>query len=447
MLSILVVDDDELTRALLSEFFESLGHRVRTAATASDGRRAVAEHSPDVALVDRRLPDADGIRLLEALRADDPEVAIIILTGHGDIPTAVHAMREGAADFLEKPIDLEAIQASVERAAAVGRMRRELAHLRARDAGSEHGDLRPWAAPSLERMIELAARNDDAPVLIVGETGTGKGFVARRIHEASPRRASPFVEINCASLSATFLESELFGHERGAFTDARQAKRGLFEVADRGSVFLDEVGELSPDVQPKLLKAIEERTYRRLGGTTELRVDARLVAATNRPLAEATASGRFRADLFYRLQVLTIALPPLRERPQDIPGLASTLLPRGAHLAPAGARTLQDYHWPGNIRELRNALWRAAILAEGHEIGPEHLALPTTTAAASSSSPVPTLADAERAAIEAALRHTGGNRVRAAALLGIARSTLSEKLKRLGSVDALSDIRPSDMRD
>jgi len=433
-LSILVIDDDETVRETLTEFFSALGYSARSAATATAGRRAVAEHSPDVALVDLRLPDADGIRLLEAIRADDPEVGVIFLTGHADVPTAVRAMREGAVDFLQKPVDLDALEAAVTRAWDAARMRRELAVLRARDAAEAWTEqVPPTIVPSLDRLIELAARNDDAPVLILGETGTGKGFVARRIHELSARRSAPFVEVNCASLSATFFESELFGHERGAFTDAKQAKRGLLEVASRGTVFLDEIGEMSPEVQPKLLKVIEERTFRRLGGTTELRSEARVVCATHQPLAEAVEERRFRADLFYRLQVLTITLPPLRERPNDIPALARSLLPRGARISDVGTAALVHYPWPGNIRELKNALWRATILADGAEIGPEHLSLSsgaTAMVAAAPASMVTTLAEAERRAIQAALGVTGGNKVRAAELLGIARSTLTEKLKR-----------------
>ena len=438
MLSVLVVDDDAGTRETLADFFEMLGYVARTAATATEGRRAAAAHAPDVALVDLRLPDADGLVLLEALRVDDPELAVIFLTGHADVPTAVRAMRDGAADFLEKPIDLEALDAAVRRAAEHGRLRRELTMLRKRDAVALWQDDAPApVVPSLERLVELAARNDDAPVLVVGETGTGKGYVARQIHERSERRAAPYVEINCATLSASFFESELFGHEKGAFTDAKQAKRGLLEVAGRGTVFLDEIAELPPEVQPKLLKVIEERTYRRLGGTATLRTEARVVLATHVALAEAVAQGRFRADLFYRLQVLTIALPPLRERREDILPLTEALLPRGARLAESARQALVAYHWPGNIRELKNALWRASILAEGAPITPAHLGLGTSPTPGSGSvepppgaGEVPTLAAAERRAIEAALAATQGNKARAAALLGIARSTLNEKLRR-----------------
>src|SRR5512133_2397759 len=377
-LSLLVVDDDDTVRETLVEFFDALGHVARGAATAGEARRLHADHAPEVAPVD--------LRLLEVIKADDPEVGVIFLTGHADVPTAVRAIREGAADFLEKPVDLDALQAAVERAAEEGRMRRELALLRARDASAAWGEQVPRGVPlDADRLVDLAARNDDAPVLITGETGTGKGFVARRIHERSARAGEPFVEINCASLSATFFESELFGHEKGAFTDAKQAKRGLLEVAGRGTVFLDEIAERAPEVQPKLLKVIEEHTFRRLGGTAEMRSQARVLCATNQSLQHAVEERRFRADLFYRLQVLTIELPPLRERPDRIPPLASALLPRGARIGERALGAIQRYGWPGNVRELKNALWRASILAEGAEIGPEHLALPGVAPAAGAS--------------------------------------------------------------
>jgi two-component system response regulator HydG len=429
MTSVLVVDDDRTIRETLAEYFVTLGYASRSAATATEGRQAAAEHAPDVVLVDLRLPDASGLTLLEALRADDPELGVIVLTGHADVPTAVEAMRQGALDFLEKPVDLEALGVAVARAGELVRLRREVSHLRAR-----HGDEGPLAdagaAPSLERLIDLAAKNDDVPVLIVGETGTGKGFVARRIHDRSARAALPFVEVNGASLSATFLESELFGHERGAFTDAKQAKRGLLEVAGRGTLFLDEVGELVMDVQPKLLKVLEERAFRRLGGTTELTSDARVLAATNQPLEQRMREGRFRADLFYRLQVLTLTLPPLRDRPGELAALARAFVPRNARLSVAALRAIERYEWPGNVRELKNTLWRAALLAEGAEIAPRHLSLPDPAGPSRATAPV-TLADTERAAIIAALDATGGNRAQAARRLGIARSTLLEKLNRL----------------
>lgn len=437
MLSLLIVDDDRTIRETLADYFAGLGYAVRTAATATEGRQAAAAHSPDVAVVDLRLPDADGLTLFEALRADDPEVAVVFLTGHGSVPAAVRAMRDGAADFLEKPIDLGALDLAVRRAADHAHMRRELTRLRARDSealwqDSAPADLTPALAPSLDRLVALAARNDDVPVLIVGETGTGKGFVARRIHELSPRGAAPFVEINGASLAGALVESELFGHEKGAFTDARQTKRGLLEVAGRGTLFLDEVAELAPEVQPKLLKVIEERTFRRVGGTATLTSEARVLVATHTLLEQAVAAGQFRADLYYRLQVLTIALPPLRDRRDQIPTLATTFLPPGATLTEGAAAALVTYDWPGNIRELKNALWRATILADGGAIRPHHLGLGATRLVMADHEvavPVMTLADAERRAIDAALAATRGNRTRAASLLGIARSTLNEKLR------------------
>ena len=431
MISVLVVDDDRTVRETLAEYFEALGYTARVAATAGEGRRAAAADAPDVVLVDLHLPDASGITLLEALRADDPELGVIMLTGHADVATAVRAMQQGALDFLEKPMDLAALAAAVRRAVELVRLRREVSVLRAQQGDVDRAAAMPHdSGPSLERLIDLAARNDEVPVLIVGETGTGKGYVAHRIHERSPRAAQPFVEVNGASLSATFLESELFGHERGAFTDARQAKRGLLEVAARGTVFLDEVGELAMEVQPKLLKVLEERSFRRLGGTAELRSEARVLAATNQPLTEQVAAGRFRADLYYRLHVLTLALPPLRERRAELRGLAAGFLPRGARLAPTGLRAIEQYDWPGNLRELKHTLWRAALLAEGAPVEPRHLALPRLPGATSPAGPL-TLAEAERRAIRAALEATEGNRVHAAQLLGIARSTLLEKLKRL----------------
>jgi len=441
-LSVLVVDDDATIRETLVEFFETFGHTARGASTASEARAMATEHAPDVVLLDLRLPDASGLLLLDALRADDPDVGVIVLSGFADVPTTVGAMQRGAVDVLEKPVDLDALADAVTRAGERGRLRQELAVLRARDRRSDAGADRspPNHLPrTFEDLVALAARNPDAPVLLQGETGTGKGYIARQIHDRSARADAPFIEINCASLTSTFFESELFGHERGAFTDARTAKRGLLEVAGSGTVFLDEVAEMPLEVQPKLLKVIEEHTFRRLGGTTSLRSSARLIVATNEPLAAAVETRRFRADLYYRLQVLTILLPPLRDRSEEIGALARALLPRGAVLGADAEAVLATYPWPGNIRELRNTLWRSSILAEGAVIAPQHLGLVAgvhqpALERAVADPVVVSLVDAEKHAIRSALRSAGGNRTRAAQLLGIARSTLLEKLKRYGDL-------------
>ena len=429
-LSVLVIDDDDTVRASVVEFFATLGYTARSASTAAHGRQLAAEHAPDVVLLDLHLPDASGLDALDALRADDPEVGVVILTGFADVRIAVTAIQHGAADVLEKPVDLQVLALSVRQAAERGRLRQELAVLRERDRGA---DTRRSAAfaPTLEQLIDLAAKNADAPVLLQGETGTGKGFVARLIHDGSARRRDPFVEINCSSLSATFFESELFGHERGAFTDARQAKRGLLEVTGDGTLFLDEVADMALDVQPRLLKVIEEHAFRRLGGTTTLHSRSRVIVATHQALSVAVAERRFRADLFYRLQVLTITLPPLRERRGEILSLAESAMPSGSTLSKASMAALLEYSWPGNIRELKNTMWRAAILADGRQIEPNHLGLSARPAMAPDSTSAPrTLEAAEQHAIREALLATGNNRTRAAHLLGIARSTLIEKLKR-----------------
>ena len=349
---------------------------------------------------------ASGLTLLEALRADDPEIAVIVLTGHADVPTAVRAMQQGAVDLLEKPVDLLALRAAVDRAAEAGRMRRELQLLRAPRSGASVAATDEMLG--VERLLALAARNDDVPVLLTGETGTGKGYAARRIHDKSARAGRPFVAINAASLSGALVESELFGHERGAFTDARSAKRGLLEVAGNGTVFLDEISELPADVQPRLLRVLEDGAFRRVGGVTELRTAARLIVATNTPLDAAVAAGHFRADLRFRLQVLAIDLPPLRDRRTEIPALIAALAPRDATLTDDAVRALLGYAWPGNVRELKHTLWRAAIVAEGQPIRATHLGLPTAgSGPRQPEAELLTMEAAERRAIETALQSTG----------------------------------------
>jgi DNA-binding NtrC family response regulator len=436
--SLLLVDDDPAVLKGLGDAFETLGYEVWREATGEGAVAAYATHRPDVVLLDLWLPDGDGLGVLEQLRRLD--AAVIMLTGHGDVPTAVRAMELGAENFLTKPVDLPHLAAAVARVLDKVRLVRQHAVLGARRVASGDDLLGPSPAMrDLARQVRLLAESPGTTVLITGESGTGKGWVAQLIHNLSPRRAFPFVDVNCAGLSATFLDSELFGHEKGAFTDARERKMGLFEVADRGTVFLDEIGDLSPELQPKVLKAIETKTFRRLGGTRELKVDVRLIAATNRDLPEAVKGGLFREDLFYRLNVLPLHLPPLRERARedrlallqrffgdlraDVPGAPE-------EISVEALERLLEYRWPGNVRELRNVLERGLLMARGaRRLGVEHLP-PELGRRATDPRGVPmTLAELERRHVERVLRKHGGNRTRAADELGISRATLINKIK------------------
>ena len=444
--SILLVDDDGVVLDLLTRFFTGRGWIVERAATGGKALERYAEARPDLVLLDLDLPDLNGIAVLQRLRARDGDVTAIMLTGHGDVGTAVEAMRVGAEDFLTKPVELDHIAAVVDRAMDRVRLRRSNRALG--PEGDGPGE-KPGGLGRSPEMREIADRVDrlaagDATVLLGGETGTGKGWVARRIHDRSGRADKPFVEINCGGLSPRFLESELFGHEEGAFTDARSRKRGLFEVADGGTLFLDEIGDLTPELQPKLLKVLESQRFRRLGSTREIEVDVRLIAATNRDLSALVKTGRFREDLYYRLAVLPLSLPPLRERgAQDIAALAYNLLDQLRSRIGAGPARISDaalhhivtYSWPGNIRELRNLLERILILADdAPAIEPGHLPPEIRTDAAAASRPGReqplTLEEVERRHIATVLEHTDGNRSEAARLLGIARATLYEKLDR-----------------
>ena len=441
--SILLVDDDQGVLEMLARFFAGRGWAVARAATGERALDQFDTERPDLVLLDLDLPDTSGLPVLSRLRDRDPEVAVLMLTGHGDIETAVEAMRLGAENFLTKPVELDHLGAAVERAAEKVELRRRNRFLTEQSrAGNELEALGGSAAMRslAERIARVAA--GDGTVLLEGETGTGKGWVARAIHDLSARSDAPFVEVNCGGLTATFLDSELFGHEKGAFTDAREQKRGLFEVADRGTIFLDEIGDLAPELQPKLLKVLESRRFRRLGGTRELTVDVRLVAATNRDLKKEVDAGRFRQDLYYRLAVLPVALPPLRERTaDDIAGLAYRLLAELGRRIPAAPDSIGDdaldllvrHAWPGNIRELRNLLERVIILADGAEtIRAHHLPPELRNGAgipAENGGPV-SLEDVERRHIARMLERTGGNRSRTARLLGISRATLYDKLER-----------------
>src|SRR6266487_1961348 len=440
--SVLLIDDDADVLRAVGDYFDRIGYEVGRAETAQAGLEAFDRLRPDVVILDLHLPDVGGLEVLERLRSQGGSV--ILLTGQGDIDTAVRAMQLGAEHFLTKPVDLNHLAAATARVSEKIRLVRQNAMLRAReheDAGLESLGASP-AIRELGRQIELLAASERSTVLLTGESGTGKGWVARIIHHLSPRASGPFVEVNCGGLNATFLDSELFGHEKGAFTDAKDRKQGLFEIADHGTIFLDEIGDLAPELQPKLLKVLETKTFRRLGGTREITVDVRLVAATNKELQTEVEELRFREDLYYRLSVMPLMLPAVRDRSkEDRLALITRLMTDLRSELPDGPPTLSSevlerllaYGWPGNVREMRNVLERALILGRGAAaVSVEHL--PGEFRARPGigdrrHTPL-SLEDLERQHIERTLKHHTGNRTRAAIELGISRATLINKIKR-----------------
>src|SRR6266581_3444704 len=436
--SVLLIDDDADVLRAVGDYFDRIGYEVGRAETAQAGLEAFDRLRPDVVILDLHLPDVGGLEVLERLRSQGGSV--ILLTGQGDIETAVRAMQLGAEHFLTKPVDMNHLAAAVARVGEKVHLSHENERLRAQ----VHDSL--GVSPALRelaRQIELLAASDRTTVLLTGESGTGKGWVARILHRLSPRTTASFVDVNCGGLSATFLDSELFGHEKGAYTDAKERKQGLFELADHGTIFLDEIGELALELQPKLLKVLETKTFRRLGGTREITVDVRLVAATNRDLLSDVKAGRFREDLYYRLNVLPIHLPAVRDRAREdrlalltrILAALRAELPGCPSVCTAEALDrLLSAPWPGNIREMRNVVERAMILAQGSPaIGVEHLPADLRKGGGGERRHVPqSLADVERQQIEKTLKFHGGNRTRAAQELGISRATLINKIKTYG---------------
>ena len=440
--AVLLIDDDAAVLKAIGDYFEKTGYEVFREATGQGGIEVYARQRPEVVLLDLHLPDGDGLQFLEELRRHD--AAVILLTGYGDVATAVSAMQLGAENFLAKPVDMTHLGAAVARVLDKVRLKRHNELLRARQAHARVPDDVLGVSPpmrELARQVELLAESERTTVLLTGESGTGKGWVARLIHDLSPRRAEAFVDVNCAGLSATFLDSELFGHEKGAFTDAKERKQGLFEAADRGTVFLDEIGDLTLELQPKLLKALETKTFRRLGGTRELQVEVRLIAATNHAIEEAVREGRFRGDLYYRLNVMALRLPSLREREREdrlallkhfFAELRAGLPAAPAEITSEALERLLAYGWPGNIREMRNVLERALIMARGaKKVAPEHLPadLGRRVPGDGGRGMPASLEEVGRRHIERTLRRHGGNRTRAAAELGISRATLINKIK------------------
>ncbi|MGE5717103.1 MAG: sigma-54-dependent transcriptional regulator [Acidobacteriota bacterium] len=443
---LLIVDDEESIRANLKRYFSRKAMDVLTASTGGEAVAICGATMVDVVLLDLRLPDLDGLAVLGQIKAISPQTSVILITAHGDVDTAVKAMQMRADNFLLKPVDLKAVEVLVAKLLETARTRTEILYLKAKVSSLSGlaGPLKPRFPARVTETIQALASSPTTSVLIQGETGTGKGVAARLIHELSERATKSFVDINCATLTPEFLESELFGHEKGAFTDAKDFKRGMLEVAHGGSLFLDEIGELAPSVQAKLLHVLEEKKFRRLGGTASIQVDARLIAATNADLERSVAAGTFRKDLFYRLNVMPIVLPPLRQRREEILPLAKDFLDefvcahtrkKARGLTAEAESALQSYAWPGNIRELRNVMERAALLCEGDAIGLEHLPESLTRkrkAVSIEGGENLSMEAVESDHIRKVLKLCEGSRSQAARLLGIHRSTLLQKIEKYG---------------
>jgi DNA-binding NtrC family response regulator len=449
-LSLLIVDDDNEYRGVVARRFVRRGHDVAQTGSPIEALRLAEKKHFDVAILDVAMPEMDGVQLLERLRQVDPETQAIMLTGQGTLETAIRAMKLGAYDFLTKPCGLAELELQAGRAHEKALLARENQALKTALRRAEPSGEIIGSSPPIQEVLRLIgkAAPSDSTVLIQGESGTGKELVARALHRGGPRADRPMVVINCAALQESLLESELFGHEKGAFTSAVAAKPGLFELADRGTLFIDEIGEMAAALQAKLLRAIEDGRIRRVGSTREIVTDVRIIAATNRKLAEDVAAGRFRSDLYYRLNVLTITLPPLRGRAGDLPLLVQHFLtrdPRGPHaIDPDALQTLGRYPWPGNVRELANVIERAKILAEGPSITVDDLPAeigraPTDAklpAASPHAAPAGTDLDAiERSHILRVVEAERGNKARAARALGVSRRKLYRLLERHGLAD------------
>jgi nitrogen regulation protein NR(I) len=450
--TVLVVDDEQSITWAFEKFLTSLGHSVRTAPTAEQGLEIARREPPDLVILDVRLPGMDGLAALEEIRKLNPDARVIVITAHGTLETAVRAVKLGAVDYLAKPVDLAKARRLIESALAGAPASREVERLR---GGPPFGGL-VGRTPAMQEVFRKVAAvcDSDATVLFTGESGTGKELLARALHASSRRASGPFEPVNCAAIPETLLESELFGHEKGAFTGAHRQKKGKCEIADGGSLFLDEIGDIPVATQVKLLRFLEDRAFTRVGGTERVVVDARILSATNSDLEARVATGAFREDLFFRLNVVRIDIPPLRNRREDIPLLVAHFVEQwGAEgISQEALEILKNHAWPGNVRELRNAIERGVVLSRKRTVLPEHLPEtllhPRSPGGAGVDGRVAEVVDVialapdaprtglyqaveekwERALLRRALEMTGGNQVKAAKLLGINRLTLRKKI-------------------
>jgi DNA-binding NtrC family response regulator len=438
---ILVVDDEVNARTALAELLRDEGYDVETAADAFKALGKYESFAPHVVVTDLKMPGMDGIELVKKIRASEEPAAVVVMTAFGAVSSAVEAMRAGAAEYLTKPLNFDELLVVLDKVLEQEALHRETRQLRQRVRDRVAPNNIIGDSPPMQRVFEIVDQvaPSRATVLITGESGTGKELVANALHQRSPRGRGPFIKLHCAALAESLLESELFGHERGSFTGAMARKDGRFQLADGGTLFLDEIGEISPAVQVKLLRFLQEHEFERVGGTQTIRVDVRVIAATNRNLVEEVAKGRFREDLYYRLNVVALEMPPLRERRSDIPPLAKFFLDRYAKengkqvtgFSPDALEYLTAYDWPGNVRELENAIERAVVLASGSLVETRQLppnVRPRLQPAGMPAIPGSTMGDIERYAILETLKSTGGSTSKAAEILGISVRTIQYRL-------------------